>query len=127
MERPPEGMGLPPPADFEPCYVGEARAYDRNGDGKTDEVRVGINGRDRCYGEDGNHDGVIDTWDLLDESGRLAKRLHDANGDGRMDQSWTFDPTRSGCATLVFFRESDGRPDPSSLIDICRPVPTRAH
>ena len=118
MERPPEGLGLPPP-DYEPCYVGEARAYDRDGDGKTDEIRVSLRGRVRCYGEDTNHDGVIDTWDVMDESGKLTKRAHDADGDGRVDQSWTFDPTRKGCAMIAADRNGDGKPDPGVFIDVC--------
>jgi hypothetical protein len=87
MERPPEGVGLPPAPAFQPCYWGEARGYDRTGDGKIDEVRVLIKGRERCYGEDTNHDAVIDTWDLLDEHGDLVKRAHDSDGDGPFDQS----------------------------------------
>ncbi|MGO9834794.1 MAG: hypothetical protein ACLP1X_11295 [Polyangiaceae bacterium] len=120
MERPPEGIGLPPPPDYQPCYWGEARAYDRNGDGRFDQIRVTVNGRERCYGEDTNHDGVIDTWDLMDERGNLTKRAHDANGDGRFDQSWTFDPTRKGCATIAGDKNGDGKPDPGTSIDICQ-------
>ena len=71
MERPPEGIGLPPPPDYQPCYWGEARAYDRN-------------------------------------------------GDGRFDQSWTFDPTRKGCATIAGDKNGDGKPDPGTSIDICQ-------
>ena len=52
MERPPEGLGLPPPADYQPCFTGEARGYDNNGDGKVDEIRVSAGGKERCYGED---------------------------------------------------------------------------
>jgi hypothetical protein len=120
MERPPEGLGLPPPPDYEPCYWGEARAYDRTGDGKIDEVRVTFKGRERCYGEDANHDGVIDTWDLMDERGTLVKRASDVNGDGRFDQRWTFDPARSGCAMVVPATGGSGTPEPGSAIDICR-------
>jgi hypothetical protein len=120
MERPGEGLGLPPPPDYQPCFWGEARGYDRTGDGKIDEVRVTVKGRERCYGEDTDHDGVIDTWDLLDERGNLTNRAHDSNGDGRVDQSWTFDPKRKGCATVAADQNGDGRPDPGSTIDICR-------
>jgi hypothetical protein len=120
MERPPEGLGLPPPPDYQPCYWGEARGYDRTGDGKIDEVRVTFKGRERCYGEDTNHDGEIDTWDLMDEHGNLVKRAHDANGDGRLDQGWTFDPTRKGCATVAGDQDGDGKPDPGSAIDFCQ-------
>ncbi len=120
MERPPEGVALPPPVDYEPCFSGEARGYDLTGDGKIDEVRVVFQGRERCYGEDTNHDGLIDTWDLMDEHGHLVKRTSDINGDGRWDRRWTFDPTRKGCATLSVDQNGDGKPDPGSPIDICQ-------
>jgi hypothetical protein len=120
MERPPEGLGLPPPPDYQPCFWGEARGYDRTGDGKIDEVRITFKGKERCYGEDTNHDGVIDTWDLMDEHGNLIKRASDVNGDGRLDQSWTFDPTRKGCATVAADTDGDGKPEPGGTIDICR-------
>lgn len=112
MERPPEGVGLPPPPDYEPCYQGEARGYDRTGNGRIDEIRVIFKGRERCYGEDTNHDGVIDTWDLMDDQGHLVKRASDTNGDGRFDRRWTFDPTHKGCATAVVARKGD---QPNSL------------
>jgi hypothetical protein len=120
MERPPQDLGLPPPPDYQPCYWGEARGYDRTGDGKIDEVRVSFKGRDRCYGEDMNHDGVIDTWDLMDEQGNLVKRAHDSNGDGRLDQSWTFSPSRKGCAMIAPDLDGDGKPEPGSIIDVCQ-------
>jgi len=122
MERPPEGLGLPPPVDYIPCYTGEARAYDTDGDGRVDKVKVKINGKDRCYGEDANHDGVIDTWDVMDESGNLARRSQDTNGDGKADQAWTFDPTRKGCASLIVDRDGDGKNDLGMPLDVCRPV-----
>jgi len=120
MERPSDDIGLAPPSDYQPCYTGEARGYDRNGDGKVDSIRVGINGKDRCYGEDTNHDGKIDTWDVMDEGGNVARRAHDSNGDGRVDQVWTFDPSRHGCATVAADMNGDGKPEPGSVVDICR-------
>ena len=120
MERPSDDIGLAPPADYQPCYTGEARGYDTNGDGKVDKIRVSANGKDRCYGEDTNHDGKIDTWDLMDEGGNIARRAHDSNGDGRVDQAWTFDPSRRGCATIAPDLNGDGKADPGSPVDICR-------
>jgi hypothetical protein len=120
MEQPSGDLGLPPPADYTPCYAGEARGYDTDGDGKTDKVKVSVNGRDRCYGEDTDHNGRIDTWDVVDESGHLAKRAHDSNGDGKVDQAWTFDPTRRGCATVAADVNADGKPDPGTPVDICQ-------
>ncbi len=121
MERPPEGLGMAPPADYTPCYSGEARAYDTDGDGRVDKVKVSLNGKDRCYGEDANHDGVIDTWDVMDEGGNLARRSHDSNGDGKADQAWTFDPTRKGCGSLTVDRDGDGKNDLGMPLDLCRP------
>lgn len=124
MERPPEGTGLPPPADFTPCYSGEARAYDTNGNGHVDRIKVSLNGKDRCYGEDTNHDDIVDTWDLMDENGNLARRAHDSNGDGKVDQAWTFDPTRKGCGSFTVDRDGDGKNDLGIPLDLCRPAPT---
>ena len=120
MERPSDAIGLAPPADYQPCFTGEARGYDTNGDGKVDRIRVSANGKDRCYGEDTNHDGKIDTWDVMDENGTLTRRAHDSNGDGRVDQHWSFDPSRRGCATISPDLDGDGKPDPGSALDICR-------
>jgi len=120
MSNPPDELGAPPPADYTPCWTGEARAIDTDGDGKADRVRVAFQGKDRCYGEDANHDGKIDTWDVVDESGRVTKRAHDSNGDGKVDQVWTFDPTRKGCATVAPDADGDGKPDPGSSVDICQ-------
>ena len=120
MERPSDDVALAPPADYQPCYQGEARGYDTNGDGKVDRIRVAVDGKDRCYGEDTDHDGKIDTWDVTDESGKLSKRAHDSNGDGRIDQAWTFDPGRRGCATISADANADGKPDPGNPVDVCR-------
>lgn len=119
LERPPEGFGMSPPADYTPCWTGEARAYDANGDGRADHVRVSFQGKDRCYGEDADHDGTIDTWDMLDAQGNLAKRAHDSNGDGKVDQSWTFDPSKKGCAAVTVDRDGDGQPDGIGALDMC--------
>ncbi len=120
MERPSDDGSMPPPPDYQPCFTGEARGSDTNGDGKVDKIAVSANGKARCYGEDTNHDGKIDTWDVMDENGNLSRRAHDANGDGRADQHWTFDPAHRGCATIAPDLDGDGKPDPGSALDICR-------
>jgi hypothetical protein len=119
MERPPEGAGLPPPSDYTPCYSGVAKGYDTNGDGHVDKIKVTVEGKERCYGEDSNHDDIIDTWDILDVHGNLERRAHDSNGDGKVDQTWTFDPTRKGCGTVFVDRNGDGRNDLASPMDLC--------
>ena len=115
-----DALGAPPPPEYTACWTGEARAIDTDGDGRPDRVRVAFQGKDRCYGEDTNHDGKIDTWDVMDDSGRLSKRAHDSNDDGKVDQAWTFDPTRKGCATVALDANADGKPDPGSPVDICQ-------
>lgn len=124
MERPPDGVGLPPPADYTPCYTGVAKAYDTDGDGRADRIKVSIDGKDRCYGEDTNHNGRVDTWDVLDEQGRLTKRAHDADEDGKVDQAWTFDPARKGCASVALDRDRDGVIDTTGAVDVCQPLPS---
>ncbi len=120
MAQPPDDLGAPPPADYTPCWTGEARAIDTDGDGRADRVRVSFQGRDRCYGEDTNHNGKIDTWVVMVESGRLTMRAHDSDDDGKVDQAWTFDPTRKGCATVAPDANGDGKADPGSVVDICQ-------
>lgn len=63
---------------------------------------------------------MIDTWDLMNEHGDLIKRARDSHGDGRFDQSWTFDPTRKGCATVTRNSNGDGQPDAGAATDACR-------
>ncbi len=98
LERPSDDGSMPPPPDYQPCFTGEARGYDTNGDGKVDKIAVSANGKDRCY----------------------ARRAHDSNGDGRADQAWTFDPARHGCASVALDVDGDGKPDPGSPLDICK-------
>jgi hypothetical protein len=82
------------PTTYGPCYWGEARGYDRTGDGRIDEVRVTFKGRERCYGEDTNRDGVIDTWELMDEHGEVVKRVQRVHGDSGLNDDGTFDRVR---------------------------------
>ena len=52
----------------------------------------------------------------MDDNGNVARRAHDSNGDGRVDQHWTFDPSRypsrRGCASIAPDLDGDGKPDP---------------
>jgi hypothetical protein len=120
LERPGSDIGLPPPPDFQPCYQGQAKGLDTNGDGRPDVIKVtDASGRETCNGSDTDHDGKIDTWDVMDEKGQLKKRARDTNGDERADETWTFDPARPGCPAIYADKNGDGVPDSESHIDVC--------
>ena len=53
-------------------------------------------------------------------AGNVTRRAHDSNGDGRVDQVWTFDPSRRGCATVAADRDGDGKADPGTPLDLCQ-------
>ena len=78
--------------------------------GEADELQIVLD----------DHDGKIDTWDLLNESGQVVRRAHDSNGDGRVDQAWTFDPERRGCAAIAADENADGKADLGEAFDICK-------
>jgi hypothetical protein len=119
-DRPPgDDMGLPPPPAeaFEPCsHVGnKVERIDTNGDGKVDVLRVSTpGGREVCRGVDSNFDGKIDAWDLID-NGRVVQRAHDSDGNGKVDQHWTWPAAqRPGCGIMQPDLDGDGRPDPGT-------------
>jgi hypothetical protein len=119
-DRPPgTDYGLPPPAAevFEPCWrVGNMVEHlDTNGDGKVDTVRVSTpKGDEVCRGVDSNHDGKLDTWDVV-KDGKVVQRAHDSDGDGKVDQHWTWPVLmRPGCGVMQQDKDGDGRPDPGT-------------
>jgi hypothetical protein len=120
VDRHDEGLGLPPPPDYDQCTLGQATGIDTNGDHKPELVEVMLKGREVCRGYDTDHDGRIDRWDKMDDQGRTVGSVSDTNGNGKVDQRWTFDPTNRGCATVSSDRDEDGKPDPGSLVDICQ-------
>jgi hypothetical protein len=125
-DRPPgEDLGLrPPPAEvFEPCSrVGnKVEHIDTNGDGKVDLLRISTPaGAEVCRGVDANLDGKIDTWDAIQE-GRVVQRAHDSDGDGKVDQHWSWPVVlRPGCGIMHADLDGDGRPDPGAAkLDPC--------
>jgi hypothetical protein len=121
---PPTGseITMVPPSDFSSCRMGTRRhqRIDGDGDGRTDTIRVvGENDENEvCRGTDTNADGKIDTWDLM-ENGRVTRRAHDSDNNGRVDQIWTWpDPTRPSCAVVEKDHDGDGKGD-SGKMDLC--------
>lgn len=95
------------------------REFDFDRDGRVDEI-VNLRGGMIVLKErETNFDNQLDTWDYY-ESGRLVKRERDSDGDGVIDQWWTFNnPTDVRCAAVAFDRNYDGLPDPSGVLDVC--------
>jgi hypothetical protein len=116
---PGEDLGLPPPhaEAFEACSrVGNrVERVDTNHDGKVDLVRISsADGTEVCRGVDTDLNGKVDTWDVVRDA-RVVERAHDSNGDGRVDQHWTFPVTkRPECGIMHPDVDADGRPDPGS-------------
>jgi hypothetical protein len=95
------------------------RESDFDRDGRADEIALYKDGVIALKERETNFDNKIDTWDHY-EGGRLARRERDSDGDKIIDQWWTFgDPTRPKCAVVATDQNTDGKPDPSSVVDLC--------
>jgi hypothetical protein len=58
--------------------------------------------------------GKIDTWDFYDvATGKRVKRERDTNGDGRVDQWWTWEGDK---VTIAMDRNFDGQPELESQV-----------
>ncbi|HVY49744.1 MAG TPA: hypothetical protein VHB21_27810 [Minicystis sp.] len=91
--------------------------YDR--DGRADEIDLFKDGHLYLKLRETNFDNKIDTWDYY-ENDRLVRRERDSDGDGYIDQWWTFnDPANPKCATVATDRNGTGKPDPNSVVDLC--------
>ena len=94
--------------------------YDR--DGRIDEVSVFSGGKLVRKDREMNLDGRVDTWDIF-EDGKLVRRERDSDGDGKIDQWWTFpDPNNLACPVVAVDKDGDGKPDPGSEVDMCKPA-----
>jgi hypothetical protein len=95
------------------------REFDFDRDGRVDEIITLTGGAVVLKERETNFDNQLDTWDYY-ESGRLVKRERDSDGDGVVDQWWTFNnPADAKCAAVAFDRNYDGQPDPSGVLDVC--------
>ena len=93
--------------------------YDR--DGRIDEVAIYVGGKLIRKDREMNLDGRVDTWDIF-EDGKLVRRERDSDGDGKVDQWWTFpDPNNLSCPIVAVDKDGDGKPDPGSEVDMCKP------
>jgi hypothetical protein len=95
------------------------RESDFDRDGRPDEIAISENGMIALKLRETNFDNKIDTWDYY-QGGRLMSRLRDSDGDGIIDQWWQFNnPQNPKCAIVSSDRNTDGKPDPDSVVDLC--------
>ncbi len=91
--------------------------YDR--DGRADEITILQGGMVLRKERETNFDNQIDTWDHY-VNGRLARRERDSDGDSIVDQWWEFNnPNDPRCAIVSADRNTDRKPDPDSVVDLC--------
>jgi hypothetical protein len=95
------------------------RESDFDRDGRADEVTHLRGGMITLKERETNFDNQIDTWDYY-AGGRLAKRERDSDGDSIIDQWWEFNnPMDPRCAIVAADRNTDRKPDPDSVVDLC--------
>ena len=94
---------------FEPGGAVRRREIDLDGNGVPNLVETFQAGKLVLRSIDGASLGRFDMWDSYDAaSGVRTTRERDTNGDGRIDEYWTFTGPR---ITVRFDRNDDGAPD----------------
>ena len=76
---------------------------------------------------DTDSDGILDVVDACVKTPGVASEdpkkngcPPDGDGDGIIDQWWTFNnPTNPKCAVVASDHNADGKPDPDSVVDLC--------
>ena len=98
---------------FDPA--GGLRRQERHGaEGKLEEVAHFEDGKLRHRATDSDRDGRIDHWEhhVQGAGGAEVRHFRDLNGDGKIDQVWTWLPKR-GCTTVHHDKDGDGKSDAS--------------
>lgn len=94
------------------------RESDFDRDGRPDEIdtlQAGVLVRKE---RETNFDGKIDTWDTY-VSAKLVKRERDSDADAIVDQWWEFNGDDPKCALVSSDKNTDGKPDPDTVVDLC--------
>ncbi|WP_438020879.1 hypothetical protein WMF18_18235 [Sorangium sp. So ce315] len=95
------------------------RESDFDRDGRADEIAHYERGVVVLKERETNFDDKIDTWDFY-EGSRLVRRERDSDGDQIVDQWWQFNnPNDERCAIVATDQNADGKPDPTSVVDLC--------
>ncbi len=94
---------------YDPSGVVRRREIDLDGNGVPNLVETYRDGKLTLREIDGTSLGKLDMWDSYEPStGERTRRERDTNGDGKIDQYWTFAGPR---ITVRFDRNDDGLPD----------------
>lgn len=94
---------------YDPTGVVRRREVDLDGNGVPNLIETYKGGKLTLRELDGSSLGKLDMWDAFDPAtGQRTSRERDTNGDGRIDQYWTFVGPR---ITVRFDRNDDGVPD----------------
>lgn len=92
------------------------READYDEDGVVDAIEYYENGKLVRHDLDIASQHRFDTWDTYDPAtGKRVKRERDNDGDGRVDQWWTWDGDK---VTIAFDKNNDGQPDPNGTITL---------
>lgn len=94
------------------------RESDFDRDGRADEVATYQAGTLVQKLRETNFDGKIDTWDTY-AGGKLVKRERDSDADAIVDQWWEFNGDDPKCALVSSDKNTDGKPDPDTVVDLC--------
>ncbi|WP_437786306.1 hypothetical protein [Sorangium sp. So ce1097] len=95
------------------------RESDFDRDGRADEIAHYERGVVVLKERETNFDDKLDTWDFY-EGSRLVRRERDSDGDQIVDQWWQFNnPNDERCAIVATDQNADGKPDPTSVVDLC--------
>lgn len=65
---------------------GASQKLDANNDGRPDLFIVKSGDKETCRAVDPNFDGVVDSFTYFDDQGRVRRREHDFDRDGRPDE-----------------------------------------
>jgi hypothetical protein len=92
----------------------QRRETDLDGNGIPNMVDHFTNGTLTVRELDTASMGKVDTWEIFDAAtGKRIRRERDQNGDGRIDQWWTWQGEQ---ITISADKNEDGQPDPESAL-----------
>jgi hypothetical protein len=94
------------------------RESDFDRDGRADEIAIYQGGTLVQKLRETNFDGKIDTWDTY-AGAKLVRRERDSDADAIIDQWWEFNSDDPRCAMVSSDKNTDGKPDPDTIVDLC--------